>query len=69
MRRGARLALVPALVLLAWWVWEAAPAVLALLGLGLLDSAGRVALVVLALSLADALLSRLLPPAQDAGHG
>ncbi len=62
-----RLALTPALLVLAWAVWEHGGMALAWAGLDLLDVPGRVCLVVLALSLADAVLDRL--PFLHGHHG
>jgi hypothetical protein len=59
--RALRFVLTPALLLLAWAVWERGGMLLAWAGLDLLDVPGRVCLVVLALSLAEAALARLAP--------
>jgi hypothetical protein len=54
-----RLALTPALVALAWGVWEHGGVVLEWASLGELDVPGRLGLVFLALGLADAVLARV----------
>jgi hypothetical protein len=60
--RIARALATPAMLLLAWAAWEHGGILLGWAGLDLLDVPGRLCLVVLALSSADAALACVLPP-------
>lgn len=65
-RAAARLALTPAMLLLAWFAWDRGGVLLGWAGLDALDVPGRLCAVIAALGLADAALVRF---AALAGHG
>lgn len=67
-RRIVRALATPAMLLLAWVVWENGGILLGWAGLDRLDVPGRLCLVVLALSSADAALARLLAPPDAGDH-